>query len=224
MDPLSFSASLITVLDLTVTLMRFVNDVRHAPRERSQIAREASNIYALLTTLRFRVEEADSDDPWFDQVKALAVADGPLDEFQVILKQLVVKIQPASKLKDLLWKFAKHEVEVALTRIERLKSLVTLALANDLFTLAQSLKDDTSGIAHEIQQLQLQSESEWSNKLSTWLDVPDPSSNFATACKRRQPGTAKWLFDDERFLAWNEAGTGSSIWLHGIPGWWVSAV
>ncbi len=89
MDPFSFSTSVITVLELTVVLMRYVNDVRNAPKERAQLAREASNVYALLTSLRFRVEDAQSGDPWFDQIRLLAADNGALSQFRTILEKLV---------------------------------------------------------------------------------------------------------------------------------------
>lgn len=214
MDPLG---SVVAVLDLTVTLMKYVNDVRDAPKERAQLAREASNVYALLTSLRFRVEEAQSDDPWFKQIKMLAAENGALSQFKAILERLVKKLDSSSKFKDLLWKFNKPDIEEALAKIERLKSLINLALANDLFALAQSVKNDVAGVAQDLETLRLEHEGEWASKLSTWLDVPDPSSNYAAACKRRQEGTGIWLIDDKRFLNW-QASPGSSLWLHGIPG------
>ncbi|KAJ9602544.1 hypothetical protein H2200_013087 [Cladophialophora chaetospira] len=217
MDPISFGTSLIAVLELTVTLMKYVNDVRNAPKERAQLAREASNVYALLTSLRFRVEDAKGDDPWFSQIKLLASENGALSQFRTILEKLVTRLDPSSKLKDLLWKFNKPEIEEALAQIERLKSLINLALANDLFALAQSIKNDVAGVAQDLETLRLEHEGEWPSKLSTWLDVPDPSSNYAAACKRRQEGTGSWLLDDKRFLNW-QASPGSSLWLHGIPG------
>jgi hypothetical protein len=69
MDPLSITASIIVILQLTTTLTGYINDVRHATREQAKVAVEASNLYSLLTSLRFRVEEARSDDPWLNQVK-----------------------------------------------------------------------------------------------------------------------------------------------------------
>jgi hypothetical protein len=60
-------------------------------------------------------------------------------------------------------------------------------------------------------------ESEWPSKLARWLHVPDSSSNYAAACKRRQPGTGSWLLQDERFLDW-KSSSASCLWLHGIPG------
>ncbi|EXJ75702.1 uncharacterized protein A1O5_00209 [Cladophialophora psammophila CBS 110553] len=193
MDPLSVTASIIAILDLTGTLMKYVNEVRHAPKQRAQLAREASNLYALLTTLRFRVEEAPTNDPWFNQIKLLVVENGALDQLRTILMRLVPRIDTSNKLKDLLWKFNKAEVEEAL------------------------VKSDLSEMAQTMNPLCLESEREWPSKLSTWLDIPGPSSNYATSCKRRQQGTGSWLLQDNRFIAWMES-PGSSLWLHGIPG------
>jgi hypothetical protein len=57
MDPLSMTASIVTVLELTTTLTGFINDVRHATREQAKVAIEASSTYSLLTSLRFRWRE-----------------------------------------------------------------------------------------------------------------------------------------------------------------------
>src|ERR1700755_2026629 len=75
MDPLSMTASIITVLELTTTLTGFINDVRHATREEAKVGIEASSIYSLLTSLRFWVEGARSDDTWFTQMKLLTRMD-----------------------------------------------------------------------------------------------------------------------------------------------------
>jgi hypothetical protein len=64
-------ASIITVLELTTTLTGFINDVKHATREHVKVVIGASSIYSLLTSLRFWVEGARSDDTWFIQVKLL---------------------------------------------------------------------------------------------------------------------------------------------------------
>lgn len=217
MDPFSFATSVLTVLELTGILVKYINDVRNAPKERAQIAQEVSNVYALLTTLRFRAEDVQNNDPWFNQVQLLAVKNGPLDQYKSTLEQLLVKVESASKIKDLLWKFNKTEIKEALEKIERLKSLINLALANDLFTLTQSLKNDVSEVVQDLEAIRLENESEWPSKLAAWLDVPDPSSNYATACKRRQEGTGSWLLQDDRFVNW-KTSSGSSLWLHGIPG------
>jgi hypothetical protein len=100
------------------------------------VAVEASNLYGLLTSLLFRVEEARSDDPWFNQVKLLGIQNGPLDQFKDILEKMVEQISSLRKrdrIKSALtWKFTKSEVENALKRIERLKSLIQCALSGNV--------------------------------------------------------------------------------------------
>jgi len=136
MDPLSLTASIIAVLQLTSTLTSYINDVKNATTERAQVAVEASSLYNLLTTLRFRVEGARSDDPWFNQVKLLGIKNGPLDQFKVILETIVGQLSTSGKRDQiksiLLWKFTKKEMQDALTRMEQLKSLINCALTNDL--------------------------------------------------------------------------------------------
>jgi hypothetical protein len=136
MDPMSITASIIAILQLTTTLTGYINDVRCATREQAKVAVEASNLYSLLTNLRFLVEEARSSDPWFSQVKLLGVENGPLDQFKDCLEKMVEQI-PSTRKRDqtksvLTWKFTRSEVENTLQRIERLKSLIQCALTEDV--------------------------------------------------------------------------------------------
>jgi hypothetical protein len=136
MDPLSLTGSIIAILQLTSTFTNYINNARNATKEQAQLAVEASNLYTSLTKLRFRVEGARSDDPWFDQVRLLGAENGPLDQFKDVLETMVNEL-PSSRKRDqiksvLLWKFTKKEVENALARMERLKSLISCALTNDL--------------------------------------------------------------------------------------------
>ena len=139
MDPLSLTASIVAVLQLTSTLTSYINDARNTTAEQAKVAVEASNLYSLLTTLRFRVEEVEkcqSNDPWYGQVKLLGKPNGPLDQFKDILEAMVNKLSSSRKRDQfkstLLWKFTKREVEDALARMERLKSLISYALTDDL--------------------------------------------------------------------------------------------
>jgi hypothetical protein len=138
MDPLSLTASIIAVLQLTSTLTGCINEVKNATTEQTKVAVEAGNLYGLLATLRFRAEEAEefqSDDPWYSQVKLLGKRGSPLDQFKDILDTMVNKLSSSRKRDKsksaLLWKFTNTEVEDALARMERLKSLISVALTGD---------------------------------------------------------------------------------------------
>jgi hypothetical protein len=135
MDGLSAAASIISVLQLTGVVIGYLNDVKDAPKECQQCTIEASNIQNLLINLRYRLEQGQPDHPWFIAVRALNIENGPLDQYKHALEQLQskVKIQDGvQKVKGrLLWKFRKEEVASILARMERLKSLVNIALEMD---------------------------------------------------------------------------------------------
>jgi hypothetical protein len=138
MDPLSLTASIIAILQLTSTVINYLNDVKNASKDQARCATEASNVYCLLTNLKYRLEEAKSEDAsWHTAVRLLNVANGPLDQYRSALEQLQSKVTKASAsglqktVRALVWKFSKDEVDDILSRIERLKSLTQIALEMD---------------------------------------------------------------------------------------------
>lgn len=135
MDPLSITASIIAILQLTSKVIEYLNDIKDAPKDRARCAIEASNIYNLLTTLRYRLEEGSSNEPWYTAIKALGVQNGPLNQYRHVLEQLLPKITNSSGIKKmgntLMWKLSKEEVANMLSRMERLNTLVQIALEMD---------------------------------------------------------------------------------------------
>ena len=134
MDPLSVTANIIAILQLSSKVLGYLNDIKDAPEECKKFTIEASNIYSLLTSLRFRLEES-SDEPWHRAVRNLGVENGPLDQFKQALEQIQSKIVSEGKLKKvadaLIWKFRKEEVISILDSVDRLKTLVLVALELD---------------------------------------------------------------------------------------------
>lgn len=140
MDPISvvgLVASIVQLIETTTKVVGYVNDVREAPTERAQFARHASSLLALLIDLRYRVEEAKStSDPWFAALRGLGAPGGPVDQLQGKMEYLATKLEPStgrlSKVgKALAWALGKKEMEEALAQIERVKTLIMLALQND---------------------------------------------------------------------------------------------
>jgi hypothetical protein len=134
-DPLSITASVIAILQLTGEVIKYLNDVKDAPKECQQCTLEACNLQNLLINLRYRLEQGQASDPWFTAIRALAVANGPLDQYKQALEQLQTKLVAENKFQKvkqrLVWKFSKTEVASILARMERLKSLVGIALEMD---------------------------------------------------------------------------------------------
>ena len=135
MDPLSVTASIIAILQLTSKVIEYIDDVRDAPKERARLAIEASNLYSLLIILRYRIEDGRSNEAWYTAIRLLGVQNGPLDQYKDALEQLQRKIVSGSGIKKighaLLWKFSKEEITGLLSRMESLKSLIQIALEMD---------------------------------------------------------------------------------------------
>jgi hypothetical protein len=135
MDPLSVTASIIAVLQLSAKVLGYLNDVKDASKDRAKCAVEASNVHSLLINLRFRLEEGNADAPWYTAVRALGVENGPLDQFKQALEALQTQMTDGGRLrqtgKALVWKFKKEEIAGILVRIEHLKTLVGIALQMD---------------------------------------------------------------------------------------------
>ena len=113
MDPLSVTASIIAILQLSAKVLSYLNDVKDASKDRITCAVEASNLHNLLFNLRFRLEEGDLNRPWYVAVRALAVEHGPLDQFKQALEMLQARMTDGGRLKkageSLMWKFKKED-------------------------------------------------------------------------------------------------------------------
>lgn len=149
MDPLTITASIIAILQLSNEVVGYLNDVKNASKDRVKCTVEASNTYSLLVSLRFRLE-GSSNEPWYNAVRALGIENGPLDQFKQALEQLRTRMTGGSTLKKvgdaLMWKFSKEEVTSILGRIERLKTLVGVALQMDHLLVSLLVLQDE--IAH----------------------------------------------------------------------------
>ena len=128
-------SSVIAILQLSGKVLEYLNDVKNASKDREKCAVEASNLYCLLLSLRSRLEEGSSNEPWYNAVRALGVENGPLDQYKQALEQLQAKLAREGRMKgvgeSLAWKFVKNDVASILARMERLKTLVQVALQMD---------------------------------------------------------------------------------------------
>lgn len=140
MDPLSISASICAILQTAGVVASYLNAMKDAPKERARLAAEVYDLCSLLSRLRYRVYEARSVDPWFEVVRKLGVDNGPLNDFEIMLEWLNSRLVPVGGLKKvgkiLTWKFDKSDINDMLAKMERLKTLIALALADDLLCVA----------------------------------------------------------------------------------------
>ena len=135
MDPLSATASIISVLRFSSKVLGYLNDVKDASKDRARCTIEATHLHSLLTTLRFRLEEGSASAEWHTAVQTLTIKDGPLDQFIQALDELQPIMVAGGKMRkigeSIVWRFKKEEIASILHRIERLKTCVEIALQMD---------------------------------------------------------------------------------------------
>jgi membrane-bound lytic murein transglycosylase B len=138
MDPVTavgLAASVVQLIDTTLKVIQYANDVKNASKDQAKLAIEATSLLSLLMSMRYDLEQTPLDEKWFEGIRSLAVKDGPLDQFKVALEDLAQKIETRSGVAKLgaklLWPMEKKEVGSILQKIERMKALITLAYSKD---------------------------------------------------------------------------------------------
>lgn len=139
MDPVTvagFVAAVVQLIHVTSKVVNYLNSVTNAPKDRAKLVREATGLLLLFTDLRCRVDDTiTSTDPWFISLRSLGEKGGPLMEFKSAMEDVADKLAPVTggmRLRRVLrWTLDKKEVEATLSKIERLKTLIGLALQKD---------------------------------------------------------------------------------------------
>lgn len=131
-DPLGISAGIIAVLQLTGTVVQYINNVKSAPQDRQRILNELISVIGVLHLLRDLAEKPQYGSTWTLTLDSLDV---PLGQFKKALDRLAAKLAPGHGIqkleRTLIWPFQKAEIQKILNMIERQKSIFIIALCND---------------------------------------------------------------------------------------------
>ncbi|KAL9034131.1 MAG: hypothetical protein Q9180_005577, partial [Flavoplaca navasiana] len=218
MEVIGLSASVSTLIDVTLKTIKYLTRIKEASNDRLTLSTETSSLLPLLMDLRDQIDQKNNGEAWFDCVRSLGDKNGPIDQLREALVQLTEKLKPKSKsgLKNLtrafIWPFDKDYCEEILRKIERVKSKISLAVQRDTFTLGQAIKADTarlpligervSTLAHHADNQQVNEEATQQKGILEWLS---PLNFFATqqdTLARREKGTGQWLLDSSDFKNW----------------------
>jgi len=135
MEAVGLAASIVSLIEVTTKVVKYLDDVKDAPKERAELASEANILLGLLHSLKNRVDQANLTDPWFVGLQSLDVPGGLLHQYKESMHKLAKKLEPAHGVKKvgkaLVWAIDKQEVKEVLTKIERLKTTIGLELQKD---------------------------------------------------------------------------------------------
>ena len=218
-DPLSVTASIVAVLQLTAVVIKYTQELRTSSKDAGKLLLELSSLRGIIVGLE---DLASSDEAWIETSKALiARPNGPISRLEYDLETLRAKLEPAVGIKkvqrSITWPFKQEELRSILDRIERLKSLFLLALEMDHISLAREINDNVMEVKDRIADLQFQQNDALRHEILRWLSPVDPSENHNDACSKHEPGTGAWLIESDIFQSWL-GEQDEVLWLHGIPG------
>jgi hypothetical protein len=227
-DPLSVTASIITVLDLAAKVTSYLKDVKGGAEERLRLRDELRNTVTLLHMLKDRAEDVEYQGTWAPSIQSLGSLDGPLDQFRKILESLVDRLASAGKIRSiaqaLKWPFDKEHIIVTLNALERQKSLFALALQNDHITLSQEIKNEMHQVSALISEVRIEqkhqnrySRDQDERELLAWISSLDFRAKQNDTLDQRQAGTGLWLLETDPFKRWL-SGEERTLWCPGYPG------
>jgi hypothetical protein len=146
------------ILEHVKTVVNFVNDIKNATEDRKKLLDEALATETVLTQLQAHAEEEE----WKATMEALTATSGPFEQLELELERMTKKLHPSEgKLfkarKALEWPFSKDGIKKHFDRIERIKGLLQIALANNhrfvLFTLRLNFRELTKAVKEDLAQV-----------------------------------------------------------------------
>lgn len=222
-DPLSITASIIAVIQLTGTVAhlcyQYGNAVKGAGKDAARIANEVEDLRGVLRQLlSIAHEEEEAGTHRLLALGELTQPEGSLKKCYNDLDVLRTSLEPktgfAQVKTSLVWPFKAGEVKIVLTGLERLKSTLQLAIVADSTKAIFRVEDSMGRVEGWTQQLIL---SDTQRAISEWLQAPDPSLNHHAARLKHEPGTGEWLLQSNRFQDWLQYEK-MFLWIYGLPG------
>lgn len=136
MDPLSSAASIITVLQLSTDVVKYIIRVTGHSKDRKRLREEVLACESILLCLQDNVDDPNQESHWIQKVQALEESpETPLYRLSVILNVIKTKLEPKRGLEKvkaaLKWPFDEKELQMLIEAIEREKSLLQLALTDE---------------------------------------------------------------------------------------------
>jgi hypothetical protein len=212
-DPLSLAASIIAVVQLTDLVLTscytFVGKVKSAAADINKIIHEIS----LLKGIFLNLHELGDEDRGGDGLKALIGPDGPVSICLEALREIEVKLQPASTIlttkRKIFWPFESKKLDEILERVRNQNPALLLALSADNATLTRDIQDDVRNIQGSLELMEMQQRRE---KIITWLHMIDPNSKHRDSRRVHEEGSNQWILELKEFCQWRDT-PGENIWV-----------
>ncbi|KAH6987716.1 hypothetical protein BKA56DRAFT_669332 [Ilyonectria sp. MPI-CAGE-AT-0026] len=135
MEALGAAASVIAVLQLSTSVIEYINAASGATKERRELRGEIRACTRILQELRDEAGDSEEGQRWQSTINALEEPGAPLGRLWAVLTIMAVKLQPKRGLKKIVetlkWPFEEKELGKLMDIIHRELDLLQVALANN---------------------------------------------------------------------------------------------
>lgn len=100
MDPLSITASIVAVLQLSSKVVKYINSARGAKQERKSLREELRTCEGILQQLKDEADDSEKGQAWSATIKALEAPEAPLGRLWVALNKVEERLQPQRGYKN----------------------------------------------------------------------------------------------------------------------------
>ncbi|KAF8877679.1 hypothetical protein BD779DRAFT_1475082 [Infundibulicybe gibba] len=159
--------TIVGAIDLVGKLIRYLQAVKGAREDRQRLLSEVSALGALLDVLRGRLGDTNTNSDSGGSISDRLVKAGisrPLrmccdalnpivDGLRRLPPDIGTSPNRAGKMRELRWPFRQEEIRIALENIERLKSLVSLALQMSLMEFIEKARDELVAVGLTIEEI-----------------------------------------------------------------------
>ena len=132
MEAVGAAASILTIIEATAFMQKFLRGLKSARKEIKQLERELAILYALLLLLKNLRYYGDTSKSILSAIPVLEIENGALAEYAAALAKLQEKaVAPRGPGLAIIWFFSKEEVKDMLEKLERVKSAISVMLNVD---------------------------------------------------------------------------------------------
>jgi hypothetical protein len=126
------ASSILAVIELSYKIIEFLIDIKDASSDRTKILAELRGACGILQSLAEKAKKSGTSLP---NVAGLAVKNGPLMEYKVLLEELIQKLTKGKGLRDvpkrIMFVARKEDIERIMAALERYKSTFLACLQED---------------------------------------------------------------------------------------------
>ncbi|RAO72488.1 uncharacterized protein BHQ10_008500 [Talaromyces amestolkiae] len=246
MDPLSVTASVIAVIQITSVIsthcMNYVKSARNTKSLILRLVQELGGLQIVLRTLEELTqrgthvlqngEDSDAEEKSYllPTLHKLCQLEYVFEECLRKLEQLERDIMPTSQanltkkesfLRALHWPLKEAYMRNIMDDINHYISLFSLALTLDETDNILEIREKTFETHSMVKYLHSQKDEEirreHGEKIVKWLSAPNASFDHTHALRMKTENTGSWLIDNYRYQEWKRTA-GSSFWMYGIAG------